>query len=169
MRRIIRILLGASLLAGAVSCSDDKDSPVQEGPGPVEQPEPIGSYSFDGEDYDLFYAAFAEDEYDYYFVFSPLDGTSTLTTYVAIGLKKSLAEKEMDVTYIYHNDDYTFIFEDPVRLYSQYRQLHAGTIYVERNAQNNFTVKADVELYDGTPFRIDFKGEFTVPSSDQVE
>lgn len=164
-RRFLSILLGLGLLAGAAACSDDKQDPSPIVEDPVEKPEPIGMYRFDGQPYDLYYGSYAEDEYSYYFVFSPLDGTRPLTTYALIGLKKGFEGQEMDATRIFHNDDYYFVFEDPVRLYSQYRQLKSGTIYVKRNAQDDFTVRLDVLLYDGTPFAIDFSGRLAAAAS----
>lgn len=162
--RIKKILWAFCLLClagGAVACSEDKDEPIPVNPAKV-----LGTYTFNDTNYEVLLAKYAENEDSYTFIFSPLDGTTSVSTYVAIGVKKYFDGKEFNVVDVFHNDEYSFIYEDPIYFYSEYRKLQGGTMYVKRNgAGDNFTIKVDVVLADGKVFKIDFKGDLTPPAS----
>lgn len=137
------------------SCEDGKEP----NPATSTAAEPIGTYSFGGEPHDIFYAQNFSNEDTLLLRFSPLDGTTPLTTYFIVGIARELSGIQKDVTYLYHNDDYYFVYEDPVRFYSNYRSLRSGTIYVKETGENHFTVRLSAELPDETPFEVSFTGE----------
>jgi hypothetical protein len=62
---------------------------------------------------------------------------------------------EIDVEMAWHNDDYYFIYEDPLMYYSQYRHLQSGAIMIEKNAEGGYTVLADIVLPDGKTFKFE--------------
>lgn len=155
----------AALAAGGCDDNDEVPAEPQQPEIPVELPEPIGSYLFDGEEIDLLYGMAEESDTYYRFVFSPLDGSTALTTWFSFALAKTFAGTEVDVSRIYHNDDYIFIYEDPVRFYSYYRQLQGGTAYVAKEGVN-YVVRLDIRLADGTPFALDFTGELPVAAEE---
>ena len=86
---------------------------------------------------------------------SPLPQSEILsaTTYAVIGLHTDLLGQEVDVTHRFHNDDYLFVYEDPLYYYSNLRPLQGGTLLLERNGEHYLRVEVDVRLFDGTPFR----------------
>lgn len=164
LRRLFLTLCTAACCICAAACSG-KDDPQPAAP-PVEEPEPLGTYEFAGDSYDIFTVRCAVSDTDLYFVFSPLQPGASLTTYAAIGIGRELVGMELDVTRFYHNDDYLFIYEDPVCYYSQYRQLQSGTICVQTLQNDWYSVRADIRLADGTSFRIDYTGEITAPEEE---
>ncbi len=84
---------------------------------------------------------------------SPLEDVLSATTYAVVGVHNDLLGKELDVEYKYHNDDYIFVYEDPVSYYSHQRPLQSGKIMLRHNGAGVVDVEVDVRLYDGTPFR----------------
>ena len=94
------------------------------------------------------------------FSFTPLPPHVEMTTYAAFGIRLYWLNKEVNIHDVYHNDDYIFVYEDPVRYYSQYRRLTDGTFHVKQNSESNFTVKLDLILPDGIPFKMDYTGDF---------
>ena len=88
---------------------------------------------------------------------SPLKDLKKQTTYAIIGINSSLEGKEINVGNAWHNDDYYFRYEDPVRYYSEYRKLHSGSIFIQRKgmSENTFDIKADLILPDGTDFSLE--------------
>lgn len=84
---------------------------------------------------------------------SPLEDVLSATTYAVVGVHNDLLGKELDVEYKYHNDDYLFVYEDPVSYYSHQRPLQSGKIMLRHNGAGVVDVEVDVRLYDGTPFR----------------
>lgn len=163
LKFLYRILLAAMCCCTlGVACNDDDPMPE-----PMETPEPIGTYEFDGDTYDILTGYFVEDDFDYVFTFSPLAPSAPLTTYAVFSIHKFWEGEEVDVETVYHNDDYVFIYEDPVHYYSQYWKLQSGTYFVKRNRGNNFSIRLDFRLADGTPFKIDFTGELTAPETEE--
>lgn len=148
------------LAGGAAACSEDNNEPTPVNPAKV-----LGTYTFNDTNYEVLLARYAETETNYTFVFSPLDRTTSVSTYASIGVKKYFDGTELNVLDVFHNDDYSFIYEDPIYFYSEYRKPQGGTILVKRNGTgNNFTVKVDIVLADGKIFKIDFKGDLTPPA-----
>lgn len=75
------------------------------------------------------------------------------STYCVVGVHPQFEGVEMDVATHYHNDDYYFVFEDTVSLYSNYHPLQSGTIYLRRVADGGVDILVDVVLADGKTFR----------------
>lgn len=118
------------------------------------------SYIYGDKEYPITSAYYYMDDDYMFFVFSPVESGKERTTYMDFGLYRSFEGKVVDVTHYYHNDDYYFIYEDPLHFYPQTAPLREGTIYVNRNAEeaDSFTVKIDVVLADGTPLSMDYDG-----------
>lgn len=131
--------------------------PVDPPADTLEIPDVLGTYEFGGQTIDIYQVFFSENEYYVRFVFSPLL-KETLTTYVDFQLVKAYMGKEYQASRLYHRDDYFFTYEDPVRLYSDYRQLEGGTILVKENPDGTYTVELDVLLNDRTPFKLSYTG-----------
>ena len=85
-------------------------------------------------------------------VLSPLTDQSHLTTNAIIGVKSALLGKELDVEYLYSNDDYVVVYEDPQCYYAPFRPLKSGKITM-RKGDDSVGVDVDVILFDGTPLR----------------
>lgn len=127
---------------------------------PAPRMQPIGTYELDGTSYEILTGKYESTETTWLALFSPQEPAAAQhTTYVAIGLAKELQGMQVDVEKFYHNDDYYFVYEDPVHYYSQFRALENGTIFFKKNGPDNFTIRANVVLPDGTPFNIDFTGD----------
>lgn len=58
-----------------------------------------------------------------------------MTTYVAFGIRLYWLGSEVDISTVSHNDDYIFIYEDPVHYYSQYRRPLEGSYFVGENGE----------------------------------
>lgn len=159
MKRLF-FLLTMSLLLGGVLCLPGCASDDDEGVGPKPEPTVLGTYEFDGEEYRILSVMASSDDFYRSFSFSPLESTAPRTTYAVFALRLYWLGCEVNVQDVDHNDDYIFIYEDPLRFYSQYRQLQSGTFLVRENRTDNYTVKLDVVLPDGTPFKMDFTGDF---------
>ncbi len=155
-RKLAVVAVAALAAAGFAACGDD-NSTVEPQPLPPVEPV-IGQYTFDGKVYDIRHATVFFDGTSYAFVFSPLpDGGRS--TYLAVSLVEYFMGQTLDVKKIYHNDDYSLVYEDPVRYYSRFRSLQSGTMYIAKNSENNFTVNLDVRLNDGTPLSMEFTGD----------
>lgn len=152
----ITIVLAASI--SAISC---QKPPVQEEQPPVVTPEPekgpVATYTYDGKEYPVNTIAYAANASSTMVRISPLEKKDKLTTYAVIGINSSLDGTEIDVGRAWNNDDYYFIYEDPLKYYSQYRKLESGTIMI-RKTGNDFHVKADIILPDGTVFKFEYDG-----------
>lgn len=85
-------------------------------------------------------------------VLSPLTDKSHLTTNAIIGVKSALLGKELDVEYLYCNDDYIVVYEDPQCYYAPFRPLKSGKITMRKD-DDSVGVDVDVVLFDGTPLR----------------
>lgn len=158
MRRLF-ILLGMGLLLGGAAClsgcsSDDESSE------PVAAPTVLGTYEFDGVQYEILSVKCSNDGSYLMFSFSPLPASAPMTTYAAFGIRLYWLGEEVDIQTVNHNDDYIFIYEDPVRYYSQYRRPLSGSYFVQDNGEGNYTVRVDLTLPDGKPFKMDFTGDF---------
>lgn len=151
------ILAAACLAALCLAACDDKDDiPVNEEPG-VLPPDPIGVYSFDGEQGIIADGVYTQDEYDIQFVFSPKMMTSAVDTYFLVGVHNYWIGQRIDCERVFHNDDYVFVYEDPWYLYTQYKKV-TGTVLIEQQG-TRFTVQLDLRLHDGKPFTAAFEGE----------
>ncbi len=113
---------------------------------------PYGSYTI-GEEEVAVASCTTVEGVQFLLKISPLEDILTATTYVVVGVHNELMNKELDVEYKYHNDDYIFVYEDPVCYYSHLRPLQSGTIWMSRSASGLLSVDVNVVLYDGTPFR----------------
>ena len=122
--------------------------------------EVLGTYDLDGTTYEILTTRCVNDGSYLMFTFSPLPPSAEMTTYVAFGIRTYWIDSEESVTDVSHNDDYIFMYEDPLRFYSQYRRPLDGTFFVGNNGGNNYTVRVDFTLPDGKPFHIDFTGDF---------
>lgn len=150
MKTLYRILLMAMLAALTLAC--DKE-PIDNGQG-----EPLGTYVFDGEKYPVYSISCAPDENLIAIVISPQGSDKpTKSTYVMMAINAALEGTEVDIERAWHNDDYYFVYEDPVRYYSQYRKLNSGTLYIKR-AGDNIDISADLILPDGTDFQFEYSG-----------
>ncbi len=156
IKKFAAMMLAAVAAAGIVACEKDSDSPQTPEPDP--QPAVIGTYTFGDTEYDIRFASVYDDGYNCSFIFSPLS-ERPLTTYLAVALGNYFMGSEVDVTQIYHNDDYSFVYEDPLHFYSRFRALRSGTMLIKRNNDDNYTVNVDVLLADGTPVRMNFTGD----------
>lgn len=158
MTRKIRsgVFAALTLLLTLAGTACDKE----EASGPARRTTPIGTYELDGASYEILTGRYESTETSWLVLFSPLEPDAEQhTTYVLIGLAKELQGMQVDVRQFYHNDDYYFLYEDPVYYYSQFRALRDGTIFIRKNGPDNFTVRANVLLPDGKPFKIDFTGD----------
>lgn len=152
------IIIAISASVALLSCEKPSvpqvpDTPQQE--QPVVEP-PICTYEYDGKEYPVYSVAFTADETLIFVKISPFKKDRPQTTYAVIGINASLEGMEIDVDKAWHNDDYYFIYEDPVMYYSQYRHLQSGKIMVKRLRDGNYQVRADVVLPDGKTFRFEY-------------
>lgn len=125
---------------------------------------PYGYYTIGAEEVAVASCATAEGV-QFLLKISPLEDVMTATTYAVVGVHTSLLGERLNVERHYHNDDYLFVYEDPVSYYSHLRPLQSGTIYLSRSASGTIGVEVDVALYDGTPFRYAAEG-LTVPDNE---
>ena len=72
----------------------------------------------------------------------------------------------VDASTLYHNDQYVFIYEDPIYYYSQYKKV-TGTFYVQRNSETNVTVKLNLRLHDGVRFKAEVTADLMKPSGEE--
>ena len=135
------------------SVPQEPDTPQQE--QPVVEP-PICTYEYDGKEYPVYSVAFTADETQIFVKISPFKEDRPQTTYAVIGINASLEGIEIDVDKARHNDDYYFIYEDPLMYYSQYRQLQSGKIMLKSLGEGDFQILADVVLPDGKTFRFEY-------------
>jgi len=162
MKRFINMMLAALIMTAGCTKPDmnqngDDTDPV------IPAPEKIGTYIFDGKEYPVHTAVYTEKGGTIMIRISPLQPESPQTTYAVIGINSALEGETIDVEKAWHNDDYYFRYEDPVKFYSEYRQLQSGSIYIKHVSQNSdmFEVQADIILPDGTDFRFEYDGELT--------
>ena len=150
MKKLFKMFLAASL--AFVACEKPETSaPPQEDPIVVEPP--ICTYEYDGKEYPVYSVTYIEDDTQMLIKISPIKDDEKQSTYAVIGINSSLEGVEIDVAKAWHNDDYYFIYEDPVMYYSQYRHLQSGTIMMKRDTSGSFSVNADIVLPDGKIFK----------------
>lgn len=142
-----RIVMIAMLMVLAVGCAEE---PVVE--VPEAEPAPYGYYYFGDEEVPVNAFVTAEDA-TFMLKLSPLDDVVGATTYAIVGVHTQLLGLELDVERHYHNDDYVFIYEDPLYYFSARRPLLSGKILLDRNSAGVVRADIDVVLYDGTTFK----------------
>lgn len=149
------LALTTTLLFCLVGCEIDNEG-VGENNNGTNTPQ-YGYYYFGDQEIPVASCVTAEGP-QFLLKISPLEEVLTATTYAVIGVHTELLGKEVDVELRFHNDDYIFIYEDPVCYYSHYRPLKSGTIILKRNGTESVDVEVDVLLFDGTPFRYSATG-----------
>ena len=77
-----------------------------------------------------------------------------------------IRDRVVDASSLYHNDQYVFIYEDPIYYYSQYKKV-TGTFYVQRNSETNVTVKLNLRLHDGVRFKAEVTADLMKPSGEE--
>ena len=117
---------------------------------------PICTYEYDGKECPVYSVVFSADESQIFVKISPFKDDQPQTTYAVIGINSALAGVEIDVAKAWHNDDYYFIYEDPVMYYSQYRHLVSGAIMIQKSGEDVYRVVADVVLPDGKMFKFEY-------------
>ena len=115
---------------------------------------------FGGKEYPVNSISYAADGSTTAIVISPFKDGEDKTVYAVIGINSALNGTTVNIGTSWHNDDYYFIYEDPVRYYSQYRKLNSGTLYIKRTGEH-FDISADLILPDGTDFQFDYNGTIT--------
>lgn len=146
------MIMAAICLAAAVACNKQ---PIPEEGTPAA--EPIATYFYDGEEYPVHTAVYAENATSIMVRISPMMPEEDQTTYAVIGIHASLEGTDINVDRAWNNDDYYFIYEDPVKYYSQYRKLQEGTICINREG-DTFEVTADIVLPDRVTFQFEYEG-----------
>ncbi len=122
--------------------------------------ESLDTYVFGGKEYPVNSISYATDGSTTAIVISPFKDGEDKTVYAVIGINSALNGTTVNIGTSWHNDDYYFIYEDPVRYYSQYRKLNSGTLYIKRTGEH-FDISADLILPDGTDFQFDYNGTIT--------
>ena len=161
MKQSINILLAAAIaFIAAVGC-EKPETPVVDDPQVEvpEQKEALGYFNYDGKDIPVYSISATADEYQIFFKISPIEDVDRQTTYAIVGINAALEGVEIDVAHAWHNDDYYFIYEDPLMYYSQYRKLSSGTIFImlHGNHPENYEIFVDVVLPDGKKFHFEKK------------
>jgi len=141
----------AALIVAMVGCNGNH---TEEPPTPEPAPS-YGHYLFDNNSIGVRSYVIAEDSH-LWLKLSPLEEVVSATTYAIVGAHTEWLGRDIDVASRYHNDDYIFIYEDPVCYYAPTRPLQSGTIKLEKTPEGNLNVLVDVVLYDGTPFFYEF-------------
>lgn len=145
------LILSIVLLLATISTACQQPDEPTPPPMPEVLPPPYGYYTFGDEEIPV-HSFLTAEEGHLLLKLSPLKEPLSATTYAIVGVHTALLGEEIDVTRKFHNDDYIFIYEDPVRYFSAIRPLTSGTIFLDRNAAGVVRVKVDVELFDGTRF-----------------
>jgi len=167
MKKLLYIaLISIFWFAGCEKPADPQPQPKPEPDTEQQQPEQqepenedpaaeaIGKYIYNGKEYPINSAFYADGGNTIMLRISPLETTAS-TTYAIIGINASLEGREINVDTAWNNDDYYFRYEDPVMYYSEYRKPLSGTICISRDpdADNIFTLKTDIILPDGKEFK----------------
>ena len=160
MKKLLAIYAAAAALFISCEKPEESNDSGSDADAPVTEAPLIGKYTYDGKEYPVYTAVYSEDESNIMIVISPLQGDTALSTYAMIGIKSSHEGKTIDVAASWHNDDYYFRYEDPLKYYSEYRKLTSGSIMVKRhnNDGDTFDVIVDVILPDGVGFNFEYSG-----------
>ncbi len=145
MRKLFNIFIAVTLLF-AVGCEADN------GGGEQSQNGKYGTLSFGEEQIPINFASISDSEDMLLVVLSPLTDPTNLSTNVIIGVKSALLGSELDVEYLYCNDDYVVVYEDPQCYYAPFRPLQSGKILM-RKSGTTVGVDVNVVLFDGTPLK----------------
>lgn len=160
MKIFYNILIVAVALLVTSACSKEQLPPAEDiVPETPESERPKGTYLYDGREYPVYSISCVADSEQIYFKISPIEDPQSQTTYAVIGINAVLEGMEIDVARAWHNDDYYFIYEDPVMYYSQYRKLTSGTIFIKRHGDlpEDYQVLADIVLPDDKKFHFEHK------------
>lgn len=166
IRKFFKSAAAAAVIAAAfMTASCTKDNTPGSGDQTGVTAEVLGTYDFDEQEYRILTAAMEEDESTYSFIFSPIAPGNTVSTYLYFAVRKYWADGEVHkvgTIDLDHNDDYIIVYEDPVHLYSQFREPQEGTFTVTApdSSDGVFHIVLDVKLADGTPLSIDYNGTF---------
>ena len=157
MKQIFKYLITAlSALTVLLACEKPEDSNTQDTTEQEQEEQRIGTYKYDGKEYPVYSLSVSADESQIFVRISPFKEGEKQTTYAILGINASLKGTLIDVENAWHNDDYYFVYEDPVVYYSQYRQLQSGTMMI-RKVGESVEVKADLILPDGKKFTFEYK------------
>lgn len=157
MKQIFKYLITAlSALTVLLACEKPEDSHTQDTTVQEQEEQRIGTYKYDGKEYPVYSLSVSADESQIFVRISPFKEGEKQTTYAILGINASLKGTLIDVENAWHNDDYYFVYEDPVVYYSQYRQLQSGTMMI-RKVGESVEVKADLILPDGKKFTFEYK------------
>lgn len=161
MKQIFKYLITAlSALTVLLACEKPEDSHTQDTTEQEQEQEQeeqrIGTYKYDGKEYPVYSLSVSADESQIFVRISPFKEGEKQTTYAILGINASLKGTLIDVENAWHNDDYYFVYEDPVVYYSQYRQLQSGMMMI-RKVGESVEVKADLILPDGKKFTFEYK------------
>lgn len=161
MKPLINIIPALAIVfIAAVGCEKPEvpvvDEPQVEVP---EQKEALGYFNYDGKDIPIYSISAVADDTQIFVKISPIEDNESQTTYAVVGINASLEGTEIDVADAWHNDDYYFIYEDPVMYYSQYRKLISGTIFISRHGDQpeDYEIFVDVVLPDRKNFHFEYK------------
>lgn len=159
MKMLCKLLFVIAFVLSSVGCEKPQappaDDPVEEAPEVFS----LGVYSYDGHEFPVKSISCAADGSQVYFKISPIADDGKQTTYAVFGVNASLEGVEVDVSRAWHNDDYYFIYEDPLMYYSQYRKLTSGTIFIMRHGDQpeDYEIFVDIVLPDGKKFHFEQK------------
>lgn len=150
--------LFAAFIAVLALASCGKEEGGLEGGTDIQPAEPIGAYIFDGEEFPVWSMDYVADETGVMIRISPLSEDKKQTTYAVVGVNATLVGKELDIENAWNNDEYYFIYEDPVMYYSVYRKLQSGTMMIDRTG-DVFDINVSVVLPDGKDFSFEYHGQ----------
>lgn len=161
LRHIVTVTLALSCIVG---CDNEEEEKADE---ETPQLSSIGTYAFDGTEYGIVDGYYGEDDYAYYFCFSPQPENSR-NTVIGIGIAKTFNGQKMDVGKFYAGD-FMFYYEDALHLYPQEHGFKSGSVYVKSlDDKGKFDVNIDAVLPDGKPFRLDFSGVVEKKDPDDI-
>lgn len=164
MKQLVNAVLASMLFLTA--CQKQHEPEKIEPDLPQAEPEVVdklmGTYEFGGDEYPIYSNQYAETGSQIALIVSPLTSDRPITTYAAIVINSQLEGMVIDVDRAWHNDDYYFIYEDPIMYYSRYHELKSGTIMIKRlPTTGHYNIEVDVILPDHTPFKLSYSGEFS--------